>query len=177
MSGMYFPPVEAWVLPMRAFQQSLQEMARDGREGNEGVALWLGRQSSTIAEITHVVGLRGSGVIKRPDQLHIASWLVNEVTRLAVALNLSLIGQIHSHGNEYAVDLSPTDRAYGIAVPYYLSVVAPDFGMNNSTQIAECGVHVFEPGLGYRRLPPIEIANRIRLEIHDHAEFVLVGED
>lgn len=177
MSSEYFPPVESWMLPLEAFQQSLQEMARDGHEGNEGVALWLGRQVKSRAEITLVVGLRGSGVSKRPDQLRITSWLINEVTQLAVARNLFLVGQIHSHGKGYGIDLSPTDRAYGIAAPYYLSVVAPDFGLRDSTQIADCGVHIFEPGLGYRSLSSREITARLHMDRHAHTEFVLVGNE
>jgi hypothetical protein len=48
-------------------------------------------------------------------------------------------------------------------VPYYLSIVAPDYGLRPDTRLVECGVHVFEPAIGYRRLPPAEIDERIRL--------------
>jgi hypothetical protein len=176
MNTAYFPRVDTWILPMDALQVSLEEMARDGQQGNEGVALWLGRQTDAVAEVTHVVGLRGSGVIKRPDQLRITQWLINEVTDQAIRLGASLIGQIHSHGEGYGTDLSPTDRTYGIATPYYLSIVAPDFGLRRETRVSNCGVHVFEPGLGYRRLTFSEIARRVRADPRAHAAFMLVGD-
>ncbi|MER3406785.1 MAG: hypothetical protein C4289_17785, partial [Chloroflexota bacterium] len=81
------------------------------------------------AEITHVVGLRGPGVIKRPDFLRIEPWLLNDVTDLAIDLGVVLVGQVHTHGPGYGTDLSMTDRTYGIAVPFYISVVAPDYGL------------------------------------------------
>lgn len=176
MNSEYFPRVDTWVLPEQALRASFQEMAHDGQEGNEGVALWLGRQTDADAQVTLVVGLRGSGVIKRPDQLRIAPGLLNEVTDLALERGVSLLGQIHSHGEGYSTDLSPTDRTYGIAVPYYLSVVAPGFGEHAETRLADCGVHVFEPGLGYRRLPPNEIAQRMLVLPGIPADFMLVGE-
>lgn len=176
MNSEYFPRVETWVLPEQALQASFHEMARDGQDSNEGVALWLGRQTDADAEITLVVGLRGPGVIKRPDQLRITPWLFNVVTDLALERGISLLGQIHSHGEGYGTDLSPTDRTYGIAVPYYLSVVAPDFGQYAETRLVDCGVHVFEPGLGYRRLPQSEIGQRMRVLQGMPAGFMLVGE-
>lgn len=176
MNSEYFPRVDTWVLPEQALQASFHEMARDGQEGNEGVALWLGRQTDADAEITLVVGLCGSSVIKRPDQLRIAPWLFNAVTDLALERGVSLLGQIHSHGEGYSTDLSPTDRTYGIAVPYYLSVVAPGFGEHAETRLVDCGVHVFEPGIGYRRLPPNQIAQRVRVSPGVPADFILIGE-
>ena len=176
MSSTYFPRIATWVLPDHTLQASLEEMARDGQAGNEGIALWLGRQTDADAEVTLVVGLRGLGVIKRPDQLRIASWLLNEVTDLALERGVSLLGQIHSHEEGYGTDLSPTDRTYGIAVPYFLSVVAPGFGLHAETRLADCGVHIFEPRLGYRRLPPAEVAQRIHVLPDISAEFLLVGE-
>lgn len=177
MNNEYFPRVETWILPEGALHISLHEMTQDGQEGNEGVALWLGRQIGAIAEVAYVVGLRGPGVIKRADQLRIADWLINEVTDQALELGVSLIGHIHSHGEGYGTDLSPTDRTFGIAVPYYLSVVAPGFGMRSQTQIADCGVHVFEPSFGYRRLPVDELEQRVRVAPGMQATFILAGEE
>ena len=159
----FFAPVNTWQIPETALVASFQEMARDGIRGVEGVALWLGRRGNGQAEVTHVIALRGPGVIKRADQLVIQPTLVNEVTDLAVELGLILVGQIHSHGELYGTDLSYADRTYGICVPYYLSLVAPDYALRPRTRLGDCGIHVFEPGHGFCRLSVAEIEQRLQL--------------
>jgi hypothetical protein len=171
----FFTPIEKWVVPSSAITDSLLEMALDGALGNEGVSLWLGKRLKGVAEITHLVALRGPGVVKRPDLLRIESHLFNDVADVAIELGVSLLGQIHSHGGPW-VDLSWVDSTYGVAVPYYLSVVAPYFGMNNDIDVNDCGVHVFEPGRGYRRLPPQEVTNRIHISYGKKLPFLTVGE-
>jgi hypothetical protein len=152
-------------------------MARDGLLGNEGVALWLGRRGNGRAEVTHLVALRGRGVIKRPDQLVLQPQLVNDVTDLAIKLGVTLVGQIHSHGKLYGTDLSYADRTFGITVPYFLSLVAPDYALRPQTRLEECGVHLFEPGVGFRRLPPAELSRRVFLVSGDPIPLLTVGEE
>ena len=173
----YFSPVINWIIPESALARSLQEMALDGIHGNEGVTLWLGRRGDGQAEVTHLVALRGPGVTKRPDQLVIQAALINDVTDLAVELGVVLVGQIHSHGKLYGTDLSYADRTFGIAVPYFLSLVAPDYALRPHTRVEECGVHVFEPGSGFRRLARSEIAERLRLVASPAIPMLTVGEE
>lgn len=163
MNPNFFPAVASWRLPKKAFAASLEEMARDGQLGNEGIALWLGARADGVAAITHVVCLRGADVVREPDYLHVGADTLNEVGDFAIERGLTLVGQIHSHGLRYGVDLSLTDRRYGIAVPYFLSVVAPDYALRHDTAFDECGVHVFESGTGYRRLEQTEATARILL--------------
>lgn len=148
-----------WILPKAAVTASISEMAPDGRRGCEGVALWLGRRFAGIVSVTHVVALRGPGVTKRPDHLSISPELLNEVTMLSIQAGVYLVGQIHSHPSTW-VDLSEADKRYGIRMPGYLSVVAPDFARRPSTAIAECGVHLFDRG-AWRRLGDIERTCRV----------------
>jgi hypothetical protein len=152
-------------------------MARDGAVGNEGVALWLGKRDSGKAEVTHVAALRGLGVIKKPALLIIESSLLNDVTDLTIELGVALVGQVHSHGPFFGTDLSPTDRQYGIAVPYYLSVVAPDYALRPHTSIGDCGVHVYESGLGFRRLSVAEVSRQIQVVTHAQIPVITVGEE
>lgn len=176
MNKKYFPTVEHWTIPEAALGQSMIEMSHDGAHGNEGVVLWLGRRSEGQAKVTHVVALRGPDIIKRPAQLVIRQSIFAAVTDAAIDLGVSLIGQIHSHGPGYGVDLSTTDRTYGVAVPYYLSLVAPDYAMRPNTSVLECGVHVLEPGRGFRRLPVEEVRLRVRLTPNSLPPLVIVGE-
>ncbi len=176
MTREFFPQVHTWYLPESALVDSLREMSRDGVDGDEGITLWLGRRAQGKAEITHLIGLRGPGVIKRPDFLSIESWLLNDVTDLAIELGVVLVGQIHTHGRGYGIDLSYTDRKCGVRVPHYLSIVAPDYGLRPDTQIGECGVHVFEPNCGYRRLSQAEVDERLLMVRCLQLPFLTVGE-
>lgn len=176
MNKKYFPTVDQWNLPETALRESMIEMARDGACGNEGVVLWLGRRSNGQAHVTHIVALRGPNVIKRPAQLILKEPIFAAVTDAAIDLGVSLIGQIHSHGPGYGVDLSPTDRMYGVSVPYYLSLVAPDYAMRLNTSLLECGVHVFQSGLGFRQLMPAETRVCVRLTTEPLPPMIVVGE-
>lgn len=173
----FFPRIDRWVIPELALSESFREMARDGMQGNEGIVLWLGRRCGDRAEITHLVALRGHGVVKRPELLRIFSALVNDVTDLAIEQGVTLVGHIHSHGTGYGTNLSPTDRKYGIAVPYFLSVVAPHYALKSGTHIGQCGIHVFEPGVGFRRLPAVEARRRVEVIPGPDVPLLIAGKE
>jgi hypothetical protein len=157
----YFPPVERWLLPSAALSHAIMEMARDGRQGNEGIAMWLGTRRDGLAKVTHVAVLRGPGVQKGPDLITLSPAMMNKITLRAADLGLSLLGQIHSHGTEHGTSLSFTDREQGIRVLGYLSVVAPGYAQRSDTRLEDCGVHVFELPHGFRRMHLDEIRARV----------------
>lgn len=169
-----FSETTKWLLPETVLPDSLMEMAIDGRRGNEGVVLWLGRDEGEIAEVTHLVKLRGPLVTKRPNHIHIESALFNDVADFAIDYSIRLLGQIHSHGPGYSLNLSPTDRVYGLQTPYYLSLVAPDYALSDSS-IIDCGVHVFRPERGYVRLNDAEVSRQISVVPGPHLPFIEVG--
>ena len=170
-----FPRVDRWHIPRSVWSASFDEMARDGREGNEGVALWLGQRHDGIGTVSNVVVLRGPGVVKQPAFLEISSALMNDVTDVAIELGAVLLGQIHAHGRGWSIDLSYTDRTYGIAHPSYLSLVAPDYGLRPDVLPADCGVHVFMPNIGFVRLSDHDAAQRVTLVDHPVAKPIVVG--
>ena len=163
----------AWLLPAVALRTSLAEMAPDGARGCEGVALWLGRRFAEVVVVTHVVGLRGPGVVKRPDYLSISPELLDDVTDVAIRLGTYLVGQIHSHPASW-VELSEADKRAGIQAPGYLSVVAPHFARDPGTPPGNCGFHVFD-GERWRRLGRWERPWRVAI-IGGPAPLILVGE-
>lgn len=163
-----------WLLPKAALQMSLAEMAPDGARGCEGVALWLGRRVAGLVTITHVIGLRGPGVVKRPDYLSISAELLDDVTDVAIERDVYLVGQIHSHSGSW-VDLSVPDKRFGVRAPGYLSVVAPHFARDPATPPKLCGFHVFAHGQ-WRRLATWERPWRVVI-INGAASLVLVGEE
>jgi len=171
----FFPAIEKWFFPEFAIHEAFREMARDGHEGREGIAIWLGNRVDSNAKISRIVLLRGPGVIKQPDLLIIEPWLLNELTDVTIDLGVAIIGHIHSHGPYYGTDLSAPDRRYGIVVPYYLSMIAPDYALRENTPITDCGVHIFEPDVGYRRLPDKEIKKRIIIEQSNQLDVITIG--
>lgn len=162
-----------WRVPMVALKVSLAEMAPDGALGREGVALWLGRRAAGIAYVTHVVGLRGAGVVKRTDHLSISAELLDDVTDIAIEHGVYLVGQIHSHPGAW-VDLSDADKLYGIQARGYLSVVAPHFARDPLTRPDACGFHVFD-GRCWRRLGAWERPWRVAIT-GGEAPLLLAGE-
>jgi len=172
----YFDVPTRWVIPEAALHRSLQEMAIDGARGCEGVAMWLGHYDRDTAVVTHIAVLRGPGVRKAPNQLLIGADLMNDIADLAIEHRLRLIGQIHSHGASSGTDLSKADRAYGIGVPGYVSAVAPDYAMRANTPISECGVHVFEPRTGWRRLSADELRARVRMVREGDVPLLVAGD-
>jgi proteasome lid subunit RPN8/RPN11 len=151
MNNTYFTETRLWRIPQAALEDSLDEMALDGAKGSEGIVLWLGKDCGEIADITHLIRLRGPLVEKRKEYINIHPALFNDVADIAIDHGLRLVGQVHSHPPGYSVDLSPTDRMYGIQVPFYLSLVAPDFARTRAP-VHDWGVHIFKAKTGYVRL-------------------------
>jgi hypothetical protein len=172
----YFPKINKWIVPEAALSRSREEMAVDGLRGNEGISLWLGTKQRAEARLTHLVFLRGAGVYKSPFNIQITPELMREAHEKAQAVGAILIGQIHSHSPQCRVDLSPTDHAYGVRVPYFLSIVYPDFAQSESTTISDCGVHVFLPDKGFVRLSNKKVTKQIVVDSQLPVEILIVGQ-
>lgn len=167
MNNPYFSATRVWRIPQGAIEDSLDEMARDGAKGHEGIVLWLGKDAAEIAEVTRLIRLQGPLVEKRKDFIDIHPALFNDVADAAIGHGLRLLGQVHSHGPGYGVDLSPTDRIHGVQVPSYLSLVAPNYARTR-VSVHDWGVHVYTREAGYVRLSPdaarscLQITNSLR---------------
>jgi hypothetical protein len=158
----FFPIVRRWLVPPNLLHVCLSEMALDGAQGNEGICLWLGiRQEDETATVTHAVKLRGEGITKSAANIRLTPELMREVHAYAKSVGKQLVGQIHSHGKEFGVDLSFVDIRYGVSVPYYLSIVAPSYGLDSATSWDDCGIHVYHPDEGFIRVRSDQIAETI----------------
>src|SRR5262249_911487 len=107
-------------------------------------------------------------------QLVIQPGLMNAITDAAIKLGVVLVGQIHSHGKLYGTDLSYVDRTFGIRVPYYLSLVAPDYAQRPATKLTECGVHVFELSNGLRCVSTMEVIEGVEIVAADDVPVLTV---
>jgi len=179
----YFAKTTRWRIAETAIADSFFEMALDGRLGNEGIVLWLGRDQDGRAEVTHLVKLRGPLIYKCPNQIRIDPALFNEVADVAIERKVRLLGQIHSHGSAHGLDLSFSDRSYGVKAPYYLSLVAPNYA-RSVVPVSACGVHVFRPTRrylfwpgppAYVRLTPSEVSRSLQIVLGPSLPFITVG--
>lgn len=151
---------ERWRLAEGLLPAVLDELAIDGLHNREGVLFLLGRHQELEGLVTHIVVLRGERVVKKEAHLHIPAELMNEVTDHVIEQDAVLLGQIHSHGRGYGVDLSYPDHFHGIRAPGFLSLVCPDFGLRPGTRLDDHGVHVFDAPHGFRRMDKAEIGQR-----------------
>jgi hypothetical protein len=154
----------SWSLPINLLAASVEIMRPNGLHGNEGLALWLGDERDRTARVTHILRLHGSGFVAGPLQLSLSMRAISRITDLSDELGLYWVGQIHSHPGMF-VDLSRVDRAFGVKVQDYLSVVCPHYAQARTSDLNECGVHVFDEG-AYRRFTQCEVATRIRIGQH-----------
>lgn len=170
-----YAPIESWSMPANVLSDSISAMANDGKRGNEGIVLWLGQITGHEATITHLVTLPERWTRKFPDYLEVSAEALNTLADVAEALDVSLVGQIHSHPGTY-VDLSIPDRRFGISAPYYLSVVAPHYAQRPNMRWADCGLHQFRPGMGFCRLSSAEANRRLSVTSTLHANKIALGE-
>lgn len=170
----FYTQVESWVVPKLAWRLAFDEMAHDGHSGNEGTCLWVGKREGTSAAISDIVILRGDGIRKCPDLITISDDLIHELAHRLAGSRRYILGQIHSHGIEYSTDLSLTDHRYTLRVPGFLSIVAPDYAQQH-VEPDSCGVHIFESGLGFRRMEPSEVRHRITLDDQRDCGVICVG--
>ena len=151
----------SWQLPKNLLAQSISIMQPHGAMGNEGLALWFGRDHGEQLQVTHVVETIGSGFHTTPLFMSLSLRAMSVLTDMADQLNVYLIGQIHSHPKNF-IDLSDLDKIHGIRIPGYLSLVCPHYAQKQLDGILECGIHVFENGQ-YRRMPAHEASRRLLL--------------
>jgi hypothetical protein len=170
----FFPAIQRWNIPLSAWHAAFCEMAIDGRLGNEGTAFWIGKRENGVANVTSLAIIRGNGIHKRPDLIVIADVIMHQLTDVISGSKNCVLGQIHSHGISYGVDLSKTDREHTLSVPGFISIVAPNFALEIAPPAA-CGIHVYESDTGFRRFTSDETQHRIVLSNTSFGPIVTVG--
>jgi len=149
-----------WIIPSDLLTTSIRFMQPHGGLGNEGLVLWFGRKiAADTIEVTHAVEPRGPGITRSPLHLGLSLRAMNTLIDLGESIDRYLVGQVHSHPEKF-IDLSPLDRAKGIRIQDYLSVVCPHYAQDPRTKWEDCGWHEFTEGR-YRRLSPNETSRRV----------------
>lgn len=153
-----------WTIPNDLLARSIAVLAPHGERGNEGLALWFGHSDGKAVSLTHLVDVSGPGFHTSPLFISLSMPTMARLTSLANELGVYLVGQIHSHPHLF-VELSALDRAHGIRVPGFLSVVCPHYAQRPHVSWSECGVHVYEDSR-YRRLASREVKRRFFPDNH-----------
>lgn len=176
MSDEYFPRITRWVIGQPLVDETMDELARSGRLDREGIVFWLGRRDGETARISHVVRVRGKGVVSRRDLLEVSAGITNDVGALCDELGLAWVGQAHSHGGRWT-GMSRPDRTLGATSAYFLSIIVPFFARDRGTTIADCGVHVMDPDGGWLTLSRDRVAEMITLDPNAGVSVVTIGEE
>ncbi|AZN98211.1 MAG: hypothetical protein E5Y65_06810 [Mesorhizobium sp.] len=133
-----------------------------GREGNEGMALWVGVQEDRHFAVTetvipaqrHIRTNDGVCVIVAAEELHrLNVWLYKS--------GLKLLAQIHSHpGRAYH---STTDDAYAVATTVgCLSLVVPNFA-REPFDFARVAAYRLDEKAKWNALPPAALSRMIMI--------------
>ena len=154
-----YPPIERWIVPLKACEQTRLALLPAGRCGCESGVFWLGERAST-SSVAAVVKPIGSGVVESPWQWSVAPEVYAAVTAWAKPRGLTLLAAVHSHLSTRRPRMSPTDRSQGLKVPDALAVIVPTGGDELDT--TRWGWFVYESD-DYRTLEEKELAARVRL--------------
>lgn len=151
------------VVPRSCIDDTYAHLRCAGLGGNEGLALWVGRQEGGRFSVTqafipkqrHIRTQDGVCVMLEADELHRMNvWLFKE--------RLTLMAQVHSHpGRAYH---SGTDDAYAVATTVgCLSIVVPDFA-SAPFDISRLATYRLDARARWIGVPPAEARRLIRVE-------------
>jgi hypothetical protein len=85
-----------------------------------------------------------------------------EVVRSLGELNLSLVGQVHSHPGHWVDHSNGDDEGALVRFDGYWSLVVPAFAHAGMRPLKQCGVHLFREGK-FKRLTEAAIGARLHL--------------
>lgn len=154
--------VTSVTLPRGCISTTHAHLRSVGREGNEGMALWVGVQQDrhfAVAETVipaqrHIRTSDGVCVIVPAEELHrLNVWLYKR--------GLKLLAQIHSHpGRAYH---STTDDAYAVATTVgCLSLVVPNFA-REPFDLARVAAYRLDGKANWNEVPPAALARMMTI--------------
>jgi hypothetical protein len=150
------------VVPRECVDEIVTHLRLVGRDGHEGLGLWVGRQvgprfhvtATVVPKQTHKRTADGLCVILPGDALH-------ELNVRLYKEQLSLIAQIHSHpGRAYHSD---TDDAYAIATTVgCFSIVVPYFARDDF-DISRVATYRLDEKARWMGVSPMQARRLIRI--------------
>src|SRR5438045_1710816 len=117
-----YPPIERWLIPTAACEQTRNAVLPAGRRGNESGLFWLGERAATSA-VTAVVKPVGAGVTELPWRWSVTPEVYAAVSAWAKPRALTLLAAVHTHLSPNTPSMSRTDRTQGLKVPDALALI------------------------------------------------------
>lgn len=152
-----FPPIERWLVPEAACEQTREAVLPAGRRGTESGVFWLGTRAATSIVRTVAMPI-GVGVIEEPWRWSVSAELYGAVAAYAKPRGLTLLAVVHTHLSARVPHLSRTDRMQGLKVQDALAVIIGSAGEERDP--ARWGWFVYDRG-DYRDIGLDERAERI----------------
>lgn len=120
---------------------------------SEKIVYWAGVKRDGLWLVTSVV--RPRAVLTRGSFKTSAGDNARVIAFLSEA-GLALIGQVHTHPNDFVGHSTGDDRDAFMPVENAVSIVLPFYGRGGMLPLRRCGVHRYE-GEVYRRLSDAEV--------------------
>lgn len=160
-----YPPIERWLIPTAACEQTRNAVLPAGRRGNESGVFWLGGRAreTTVAAVVKPVG---AGVIELPWQWSVTAEVYAAVSAWAKPRGLTLLATVHTHLSSHTPRMSHTDRTQGLKVPDALAVIVRSGGEEADPR--RWGWSVYHDG-DYRALDAGDLGARITFTAADVA--------
>jgi proteasome lid subunit RPN8/RPN11 len=165
-----FPPIERWLVPETACEQTREAVLPAGRRGTESGVFWLGERAATSI-VRNVAMPVGAGVVEEPWKWSVSAELYAAVAGYAKPRGLTLLGVVHTHLGPGVPRLSRTDRMQGLKVQDALAVIVGSAGEERDPD--RWGWFVYDDG-DYRDLAAHERAKRVQMT-DESAEFIEIS--
>src|SRR5712691_10627707 len=91
-----FPPIERWLVPEAACEQTREAVLPAGRRGTESGVFWLGTRAATSIVRTVAMPI-GVGVVEEPWRWSVSAQLYGAVAAYAKPRSLTLLAVVHTH--------------------------------------------------------------------------------
>lgn len=154
--------IARYYIPRYLFEKSIWLLRKRGRLKQEGLVLWAGAVG-TDTEEAYVVslivprrGYWGGGVRLNTTTL---LKLSNELEKR----DLSLLAQVHTHPGNFGHSWGDEKKATSFRLGY-VSIVVPDFALNEIYDLSTCYVYEYEGNFKWRLLNSQEIGRRFLIE-------------
>jgi len=154
-----YPEIQSWVLPKAAITATLAGVRPAGDVGVESGVFWMGTRDRE-SRVSHVLQVKGKGVVERPYQWRIAPEVFGSACDWAKPQALTLLAIVHIHLADGCPEMSWTDRNCSVQVPGILAVIIGNRGRQADPR--EWGWFVYE-NRQYRKLASREVALRVDL--------------
>ena len=145
-------------IPTKVIEKTFSILQKYGKLGLESHVLWIGKKETKNLEVTDVIF---------PEQENFQTYFYvseEEVHRINVEMHkrqLNMLSQVHTHPYEAYHSPIDNDGAY-LTRPDSLSIVMPNFGQIQSTNLDEWAIYYFD-GKEWKAINKNEVRKQFKI--------------